>query len=68
MWTPESVKEYLWRATQKVMLTKESTTELTTDEITKVYEVINRFMAENHGVSVPFPSIEELMLKDITNQ
>jgi len=66
-WTSSSVKEYLWRATQKIMFNKESTTELNTDEITKIYEVINRFTA-GQGVSVAFPSIEEIMLRDLTKE
>ena len=60
-WTPEAVKEYIWKPVQEAMLIKKSTTELNTDEITKVYEVINRHTAEKHGISVPFPSIESLM-------
>jgi len=60
-WTPESVKEYLWKGVQDAMFQKKSTTELNTDEITKIYEVINRHTAEKHGISIPFPSIESLM-------
>jgi hypothetical protein len=59
-WTKESVKEHLWRPVQDLYLKKDSTTELTTDEITKVYEVLNRFLGEKHGVSQEFPSIENL--------
>src|ERR1044071_6647334 len=58
-WTKESVKDHLWRPVQDLYLKKDSTTELTTDEITKVYEVLNRFLAEKHGISEPFPSIEQ---------
>jgi hypothetical protein len=59
-WTKESVKDHLWRPVQELYLKKDSTTELTTDEITKVYEVLNRFLAEKHGISQEFPSIENL--------
>lgn len=41
-WTPITVKEYLWKPIQDAMLHKESTTELTTKEISQVYEVLIR--------------------------
>lgn len=59
-WTPLLIKEHLWRNLQKVILKKDSTTELTTKDIDKVYEVLNRFLSEKHGLHVPFPSIETL--------
>jgi len=61
-WTPAAVKEYLWRPVQKQFLKKKSTTELNRQEdIDKIYDIINRTISERTGVSVPFPSIEELM-------
>lgn len=60
-WSPYSVKEYLWRPLQKHILGKESTTELTTDEIDKIYDQMNRIIGERTGVYVPFPSMESLM-------
>ena len=62
-WTPQAVKQYIWKPVQEAMMIKKSTTELNTDEVTKIYEVINRHTAEKHGISVPFPSIEGLMLE-----
>jgi len=58
-WTMETVKEYLWRPIQIVQLKKKSTTDLTTTEIDKVYETLNRFLGQKLKVSVPFPSIED---------
>lgn len=58
-WSKELVKEHLWRPIQELQLRKQSTTELTTDEVSKVYEVLNRFLGEKHGIYVPFPSEEE---------
>lgn len=52
----------VWRAIQFTQTGKHSTTELTTDEVNKVYETFNRFLSDNYGVHVPFPSIEELTL------
>lgn len=59
-WSKESVKEILWRTAQKRMLDKDSTTKLDKhQEITRVYEVINRFLAKLHVESIPFPSYTE---------
>ncbi len=58
-WTPGTIKNQLWRPVQKAYLGKESTTELESPEITKIYEVINRHLAK-FGISLPFPSLEEL--------
>lgn len=57
-WTAEMVKEHIWRPVQKVMLDRQSTTQLQTIDVGEVYDVINRHMAEKHGVHVPFPSSE----------
>ncbi len=58
-WSKEAVKEILWRTAQKPLLGKSSTTELNKQEdITKVYEAMNRFLAKLGVESVPFPSYE----------
>jgi len=54
-WTPDGVKNYLWRPVQKAMLDKESTTELTKIEVGQVYETLNRFLGEKFAVHVPWP-------------
>lgn len=58
-WGSNTVKEYLWKPIQNAQLMKQSTTELTTKEIDKVYDVLNRHLGEITGVSVPFPSEEK---------
>lgn len=60
-WSPQTVKEYLWRSVQKAQLHKRSTTELSTKDIDLVYDTLNRYLAEKFGVHEPFPSIEEIM-------
>ena len=56
-WNEKLVKEMLWRVAQERMFGKKSTTELDKhEEITKVWEVINRFLAKLKVESVPFPS------------
>jgi len=48
-------KEHLWRPIQKIMLDKESTVEPEKMEYVKVYEVLNRHLANKFGISVPWP-------------
>lgn len=62
-WSGDTVKDYLWRPIQQAQLGKKSTTELTTKEIDKVFETLNRYLGEKHGLYVAFPSIETLMLE-----
>jgi hypothetical protein len=60
-WSDSAAKEYLWKPVQKAMLGKESTKELETDEVSKVYDTLNRHLASKFGVSVPFPEIYQLI-------
>ena len=57
-WSSHTVKEIIWKGVQKVLLKKESTTKLSKSEVTKVYETVNRMLAERYGVYVEFPSKE----------
>jgi len=66
-WTPILVKELIWRKVQDAYLGKKSTTKLKTDEVSKVYDVINRYMGEKFGIDTQFPSIEELMRQENNN-
>lgn len=63
-WTPQNIKEYLWRPVQKQLFNKRSTTELTTDELDKIYEIINKVIGERAGIYIPWPSIENLMVEE----
>ena len=56
--TTQNVKEILWREIQKALFGKKSTTELTTAEVSKVYEVMAMFLAREFQISLPFPSEE----------
>ena len=62
-WTGELVKILMWKKIQLAMFGKKSTTKLDTAEVSQVYEVINKHLAETVHVSIPFPSKEELMWK-----
>lgn len=59
-WTPDNIKNYLWRPIQEAKVNKHSTTELTTKEIDSVFDELNRHLGTKLGVHVPFPTIEEL--------
>jgi hypothetical protein len=54
--TMENLKEVMWRPYQIAALKKESTTQLTKQEVDKVYEGLNKFLAvEFNGLHIPFP-------------
>ncbi len=61
-WSRESVKDFLWRPIQKVVLAKESTTELETKDIDKIYDILNRHLGEKLSIHVDFPSNEPELL------
>ena len=54
-WSQDRVKDTLWREVQKAMLSKTSTTNLSRQEVSQVYEALNRWTGQTLGVSVPFP-------------
>ena len=58
-WTPELVKEVLWKRVQSAMFNIDSTSKLSRQQVSQVYDVIHRKMAMDHGVNVPFPSKSE---------
>ena len=62
-WTKESVKSQLWKPIQEAQFDKKSTTELTTVEVDKVFDTLNRHLGEKFSVHTPFPSIEEIMFQ-----
>jgi hypothetical protein len=59
-WSKMLVKEFLWDSVEYGMLHKDSVNDLERLEVSEVYEVLNRHIATNFGVSVPFPSEDEL--------
>ena len=67
-WNGDTVKQWLWKPIQEAMLGKKSTTQLTTKEIDKVYETLNRHLADKLGVHTPFPSVDEILRGQDDNQ
>ena len=59
-WNLESVKTSLWKPIQKAATGKDSTTELDSVEIDKVYDILMRHLGEKFGIFVDFPSNEDL--------
>ena len=61
-WTPDSVKQYLWKPLQKALLGSDSTTKLKTTDIDIVFDNLNRVIVERTKgeVHIPFPSWESL--------
>lgn len=59
-WNLESVKTSLWKPIMRAATHKDSTTELDSVEIDKVYDILMRHLGEKFGVFVEFPSDESL--------
>ena len=53
-WDGDMVKNNIWRVIQIAMFEIKSTTQLNRAQVSKVYEVVARNMAEK-GIDVPFP-------------
>lgn len=49
-------KDIVFKGIQMAMIAKESTTKLSTAEVSDVYMVVNRFTSERLGFSIPWPS------------
>lgn len=58
-WSKEMVKRYLWKPIQKALYDTDSTAELEKDQVSKVYEHLNRLIGEKCGIHVPFPNEEK---------
>lgn len=60
-WSPESVKEDIWKNFQKYKGFGDKTSKLKTDQVNKVYDLCNLFLSERVGIDhIPFPSKESL--------
>ena len=57
-WGKESVKQSLWHPMQHAIIGQESTTRLTTAQVSQVYEILNRWTAQTFGIGVEFPSYD----------
>ena len=57
-WSETLVKELIWQKVQSAVCDVESTTRLGTAQVSEIYEIINRYTAQEHGISVRFPNKE----------
>ena len=55
-WSEGNAKEFLWRPIQKALGLPDSTTDLATNEVSQVYEVLSKNLAEKFNITTPFPS------------
>lgn len=66
-WTKENFHDLVWIPIQRAMYKTDTMTALTKEQVSKIFEVIERELGEKHGVEhVPFPNNEEagnLLLK-----
>lgn len=58
-WTDKNIKEYIWKPIQNSMILKESTTEMDTKDMTKIWDVINLHIGQEFGIEVPLLPSEE---------
>lgn len=59
-WTPELVKDHLWRVIQKAVTSHDSTTKPETGDYGKIYEVLNRHLSSKLGIFVAWPSKDSI--------
>lgn len=62
--TEAIAKDILWRPVQKAMFNKESSAELTKQEVDRVFEPINKFLGEQFEIHIPFPAEDEVMHRE----
>lgn len=64
MFTPELIKNTLWRPMQISLFEIESTKDIDTNQINKILDIITNFFAKK-GIPVSFPNQFELFLKSL---
>ena len=64
-WSMERVKDNQWRQIQIALGYPESTTKLKTDQVTHVYETLNRHTSQNFGIGFAFPSEESQRIQSM---
>ena len=56
-YTPEIVKEFIWKKLQQSLYGKDSTTKLTTQDIDAIFLILGKWFSEQ-GIIIDFPSAE----------
>lgn len=57
-WSKDTAKRFLWKPIQEIIVDKGHTADLTTDEVDKIYKVLDRHISEKCGIHVEWPSVE----------
>lgn len=52
--TEHSVKDHIWKPVQKAVVGFDETHKLERQQVSEIYDIINKKMAEDHGIHVPF--------------
>ncbi len=58
-----TVKEQLYKPILAALRGKESTTQINTNEMNDVYDVMNKALSEKHGLHIAFPSVESMLME-----
>ena len=53
-WTPQIVKDAMWRKVMEAQTGKTSTRDLTTSEVSQVFDILNQYLSSK-GINVGFP-------------
>ena len=61
--TEDMVKELMWKTIQKAITKKNSTNQLSTGEVSQIYDIMNRHISEKFGLHIPFPSYGGMLLE-----
>ena len=67
-WSSNCVKQYLWKPIMVAVSGKESTAKLERDDVSQIYENVNKFTSERLNFHEPFPSIDGLMFENEINE
>jgi len=60
-WSLDLVKKELWKPIYLVQHNKESTTDANRTDYNDTYETLNRFTAQEFGISIPWPSKDNML-------
>jgi len=55
-WNKDAAHDLLWIPIQKAVLKSERTRDLNKQEVSEIYEVLNRFIGEKFGIHIAWPS------------
>jgi hypothetical protein len=57
-WDKDDIHDRLWIPIQRAVVKTESTTELNKQQVSEIFDILNRHLSEKFGISVQFPSNE----------